>query len=126
MSSTIETQAAQEVAVALPAATEEKFRDIDHKIAEVADEETDRQAHLGVDQVLTPEEIDKERKFLRKIDWHIVPLLMITYGVQVKLLTQSTRTRSPCHPALRLTSRLTPDSSETTLHGSPLVSTWPT
>jgi ACS family allantoate permease-like MFS transporter len=87
MSSTIETQAAQEVAVALPAATEEKFRDIDHKIAEVADEETDRQAHLGVDQVLTPEEIDKERKFLRKIDWHIVPLLMITYGVQVSVHT---------------------------------------
>ncbi|ORY25459.1 MFS general substrate transporter [Naematelia encephala] len=60
----------------------DKFADLDTKIAEVADEETDHQVHLGVDQEAAPEEIERERRFVRKIDWHIMPLLLITYGLQ--------------------------------------------
>ncbi len=55
----------------------------DAKVIEVADEETDRQAHIGVEYQLTPEEAKTERELLRKIDFHIMPLLMITYGLQV-------------------------------------------
>ncbi|OAA55881.1 Major facilitator superfamily domain, general substrate transporter [Niveomyces insectorum RCEF 264] len=58
----------------------EKPDDVD--IAEVLDAETEHQAHLGVEEQATPEELERERKLVRKIDWHIVPLLMVTYGLQ--------------------------------------------
>ena len=63
----------------------EKTKSYDAGIIEEADEETDRQAHIGVTHHLTEEEKKAERKLLRKIDWHILPLLMVTYGLQVCL-----------------------------------------
>ncbi|WVQ80081.1 hypothetical protein IAT38_002182 [Cryptococcus sp. DSM 104549] len=60
----------------------DKYHELDVAIEEVAGAEVEHQVHLGVDQELTPEEREKERKFLRKIDWHIMPLLLITYGFQ--------------------------------------------
>ncbi|WWD22201.1 hypothetical protein CI109_106692 [Kwoniella shandongensis] len=59
-----------------------KYDDINLQIKEVADEQTWHQAHIGVDEELTPEEKEIERKFLRRIDWHMMPLLLITYGLQ--------------------------------------------
>lgn len=64
----------------------EKFHDIDVQIAETADEQTDHQAHLGVDQEYTPEEVKYEKAFLRRIDLHIMPLLLVTYGFQVRYI----------------------------------------
>ncbi|ORY25466.1 major facilitator superfamily domain-containing protein [Naematelia encephala] len=58
------------------------LHNVDLRIQEVADELTDRQAHLGIDQELTPEELETERAFVRKVDWQLMPLLLITYGVQ--------------------------------------------
>lgn len=57
----------------------------DHKadLKELGDEETDHQARLGYDLQRTETEIASDKKFLRKIDWHIMPLLMFTYGLQV-------------------------------------------
>ncbi|KAK8866200.1 hypothetical protein IAR55_001351 [Kwoniella newhampshirensis] len=60
----------------------DKLHDLDVKIMQVADAQTEHLAHIGVDEELTAEEIEKERKFLRKIDWHIMPLLLATYGFQ--------------------------------------------
>ena len=68
---------------------DEKLRAYDMRIQQVADAETDRYAHMGVDHELTPEEVEEERKLLRKIDWHIMPLLMITYGVQVSIFADA-------------------------------------
>ncbi|KAK8846891.1 hypothetical protein IAR55_005981 [Kwoniella newhampshirensis] len=59
-----------------------KFDVINEQIKEVADEQTWHQAHIGVDEELTPEEKEIERKFVRRIDWHLMPLLLITYGFQ--------------------------------------------
>ena len=60
-----------------------KFDDYNVQILDVADEQTKHQVHVGLDQELTPEEQEQERRLVRKIDWHIMPLLLITYGFQV-------------------------------------------
>ncbi|KAL7915571.1 MFS general substrate transporter [Trichoderma velutinum] len=51
-------------------------------IEKFADEATEHQVHLGVDIQPTESEILMEKKLVRKIDWHIMPLLMLTYGLQ--------------------------------------------
>ncbi|KAL7425266.1 hypothetical protein Q5752_000954 [Cryptotrichosporon argae] len=60
----------------------DKYAPVDVQIATVADELTEKLAHIGVDQELTPEEQARERRFVRRIDWHLMPLLLITYGFQ--------------------------------------------
>jgi MFS transporter, ACS family, allantoate permease len=62
----------------------DKLAAYDARLIEFTDEETDRQAHLGIDEQvhLTPEEIALEKALLRKIDLNILPLLMVTYGLQ--------------------------------------------
>ena len=71
-----------------------KLSDYDFKIEAAADKETDRQAHLGVDVERTPEDIARDKKLLRKIDLHVMPLLMLTYGLQVtRVITQETLSR---------------------------------
>ena len=64
----------------------QKFDHIDVAITELADLQTEYQAHIGVDREPTAEELEKERKFVRRIDWHIMPLLLVTYGFQVRRL----------------------------------------
>ena len=64
-----------------------KTNDYDLEINKVADAETDHYAHLGVDLQPTVTEEALERKLIRKIDLHIMPLLMITTGIQVRLST---------------------------------------
>lgn len=60
-----------------------RYVEYDAKIKKLADAETDHQVHLGFDIQATPAEEANEKKLLRKIDWHVMPILMITYGIQV-------------------------------------------
>ena len=60
-----------------------KESELDTEIKKASDPETDHQVHLGVDLQPTVTEETGERKLVRKIDWHIMPLLMCTYGLQV-------------------------------------------
>ncbi len=62
---------------------DQKDAEYDVEIKKVSDYETDHQVHLGVDLQPTLTEQAEDRKLLRKIDLHIMPLLMFTYGLQV-------------------------------------------
>ncbi|CAH0057989.1 unnamed protein product [Clonostachys solani] len=53
----------------------------DIKFGEISDD-AKRMAHLLEGEEMSPEEKEADRKLLRKIDLHLLPLLMFTYGVQ--------------------------------------------